>query len=359
MYIKRMNVPFKKKTFTTILIIFVIVAAAAVLLGTIGGGKEAASAEAEPEYTPVKIIRAEKGSITRTLRLNGYIQSDDVITVIPFVSGTLEELNVELGDTVKEKQLLARIDSRTYDLQLKQAEAAYLGAKSSFERVEQLYRSSATTKQNYDQTKSQYDAYKSQYELAELQASYTEIRSPINGTVMMIHANQGSIAAPELPILTIGDLSNLVIKLSVPDKYYELFRTKRDMKIRAFRPGGEDKAVQADIRNISPVISPESRNFEVECSLSGDISALRPGMYVYCVFDTESRDEVFYLPYSALGPNKTLWYVDSATSTAEKLDFEMDFSNDEYFSIPTNAAGYDFIVEGQSFLTEGQLVKIK
>ncbi len=354
-----MSVPFRKKILAPVLVTLALLAAAVVLLGTKADDKIIVSEEDAVQYTPVKVIRAQKGSLYQTLRLNGYIQSDDVITIIPFVSGTLQELDVEVGDQVAENQLIAKIDSRSYDLQLKQAEAAYLGSKSSFERVEQLFKSNATTKQNYDQAKSQYDAYKSQYELAALQASYTEIRSPISGTVLMVHANQGSIAAPELPILTIGDLSNLIVKLNVPDKYYELFRTKSDMSLRVFRPGQEDTAVKGRIRNISPVISPESRNFEIVCSLTGNITAFRPGMYVYCVFDTEKKDNVYYLPYSALGPANTLWYVDKDTSTAEKFDFIKSFGNDNYFVIPPEAAELDIIVEGQSFLSSGQPVKIK
>lgn len=354
-----MNVPFNKKKFTTILLILCIIFTAAVLLSTISGGREAAEQEPQTALTPVRVTNAEFGSLEKTLRLNGYIQSDDIITVIPFVSGTLEELNVELGDYVKKDELIARVDSRSYDLQLKQAEAAYFGSKSSFERLEQLYKSNATTKQNYEQAKSQYDAYKSQYELAVLQVSYTEIRSPINGTVMKIHANQGSIAAPELPIVTIGDLSSLVVKLSIPDKYYELFRTKPDMSIQVYRPGSEENAVSGIIRNISPVISPESRNFEVNCDLAGDIAMFRPGMYVYCVFTTEKLDNVYYLPYDALGPEKTLWYVDKKTQTAQRLDYIQDFSNDEYFLIPAENAELDFIIEGQSFLSAGEPVRIK
>ena len=353
-----MNVPFKNKRHITITVIIIFAATSIALLGGIKG-EDASAAESENDQTPVRVVKADFGSISKTLRINGYIQSDDIITVIPFVSGTLEELNVELGDEVKKDQLIARVDSRSYDLQFKQAEAAYLGAESSFKRVEQLYNSNATTKQNYDQTKSQYDAYKSQYELAALQVSYTEIRAPIDGTVMMIHANQGSIAAPELPLVTIGDLSNLIVSLSVPDKYYELFRTKPDMVISVFRPGQSEFAVTGWIRNISLVISPESRNFQVICRLSGDISRFRPGMYVYCVFHTDTRNMVYYLPHSTMGPGQTLWFFERESSTARQLDFKPEFSNDDYFIIPPEYADFDFILEGQSFLSDGQHVKIK
>ncbi len=354
-----MSVLFSKKTISTFAAVAFSIIILAVFLGTTESNSITTDKPDEIKYTPVKVIRAEKGSLDRTLRLNGYIQSDDIVTIIPFVSGTLEELLVDVGETVSENQVIARIDSRVFDLQLKQAEAAYLGAKSSYERLELLYASNAATRQNYDQAKTQYEAYKSQYELARLQLSYTEIESPINGTVLAIHANQGSIAAPELPVLTVGDLTNLIVKLSIPDRYYELFRTSPDMRIKIFRPGNEASAAEASIKNISPIISPETRNFEVVCTIDGDKSVFRPGMFVYCLFNVDHAEDVFYLPHKALGPSGTLWYINPQSSTAERIDFAGYFSNNNFFAIPEELAHYDFIIEGQSFLTPGERVRIK
>lgn len=353
-----MSVLFSKKIFTTLILLVFLGLMIFILLSTIGGDN-ITTGDKSVNITPVKTINAVKGSLNKTLRLNGYIQSDNVITLVPFVSGTLDNLYVELGEQVIKNQMIASIDSRVYDLQLKQAEAAYLGAKSSFERVEQLFKSNATTRQNYDQTKTQLDAYKSQYELAQLQASYTEISSPIDGTVLVIHANQGSIAAPELPVVTIGDLSNLIVKLGVPDKYYELFRTSPDIEISIYRPKGEKNAVKAHIKNISPIISPETRNFDIACDLEGDLSTFRPGMFVYCMFNVDQIEDVYYLPHGTLGPGSSLWYVEPETSTAEKFAFTQTFSNNDFFTIPEEIANYDFIIEGQSFLTAGQRVRIK
>ena len=354
-----MSVLFSKKMFSALAAAIVSVIVLGIFLGTAENDSINRNTPEEINYTPVKVARAERGSLDRTLRLNGYIQSDNVVTVIPFVSGTLEELFVDVGDTVDEKQLIALIDSRVFDLQLKQAEAAYLGAKSSYERLELLYASNAATRQNYDQAKTQYEAYKSQYELARLQLSYTEIESPISGTVLAIHANQGSIAAPELPVLTVGDLTDLIVKLNIPDRYYELFSTSPEMLVTIFRPGNQESAAGASIKNISPIISPETRNFEVVCTIDGDKSGFRPGMFVYCLFNIDHAEDVFYLPHKVLGPSGSLWYIDPLSSTAEKISFTAKFSNSSFFTIPEEFSDYDFIIEGQSFLTPGELVMIK
>ena len=353
-----MNVLLNKKIITSIIFIITAAVIVLVLLSSVGA-EEISEKESGGRLIPVKVISPERGTLTNELRLNGYIQSDNIVTIVPFVSGTLKEVSVELGDKVSKDQMIARIDSRAYDLQLKQAEAAYFGARSTFERVEQLYNSNATTRQNYDQSKSQFDAYKSQYELAQLQVSYTEIHAPIDGTVLVIHSNQGAIAAPELPLITIGDLDSLIVKLMIPDKYYELFRSRADMKTEIIRPAFPDKPMRAIIDNISPIINAESKNFEVSCKHLGDISTLRPGMFVYCIFETGRAENVYYLPQHILGRDNSLWYIDEANQTAEIIKLEETFMNNEFFTIPEKYASYRFISEGQSFIQAGQKIQIR
>ena len=50
--------------------------------------------------------------------------------------------------------------------------------------IEKLYKAGSTTQQNYDSAKAQADASKAQYDLAKLQMDYTEVRAPVDGTIL-------------------------------------------------------------------------------------------------------------------------------------------------------------------------------
>ena len=352
-----MSVLFKKKTAATAVF---IIAALTIIIFLLGSSmKKAGTPESNEVIRPVSVTLALRGDLDRQLHLNGYIESENIVTIVPYVSGTLEQLLVKTGDEVSRDQLLAVIDSRAYDLQLKQAEAAYFGAESSYRRIEQLYNSNAATRQSYDQAKSQYEAYKSQYELAQLQVSYTRITAPINGTVLMLHSNQGAIAAPELPLLTLGSLTDLIVKLDVPDKYYETFSSFPDMKVGIRRPAADTPDAPAHVSSVSPVISPSTRNFKIECSLDDNVDAFRPGMFVHCSFSISSMQDVCYLPNRVMGASGSVWYVNEEDSTARRIEPSVLFRNNEYFAIPDELADYRFITEGQSFLSPGQKIRIK
>ena len=117
---------------------------------------------------PVRVTAPRSGALAQEITITGYVESETMVTVLPKISGTLTSLPVGIGDSVSKGDIIGTIDSESYKLNLRQAEAAYLAAKSTYERTEQLYEAQATSKQNYDQAKSQYDAAKSQYELAQL-----------------------------------------------------------------------------------------------------------------------------------------------------------------------------------------------
>ena len=139
-----------------------LLVAGAVAFRTVVSSRVELPPEAPP--IPVRTMKPRFGDLVKSLRLNAHVESETMVTVLPLVSGILQELPVEVGQPVRKGQIVARIDSQRYDLQLQQAEAAYLSAKSSYERLGQLYRANAATQQSYEQAKGQYEAYSSQYE---------------------------------------------------------------------------------------------------------------------------------------------------------------------------------------------------
>jgi len=303
---------------------------------------------------PVRTMKPEFGDLVKSLSLNAHVESETMVTVLPFVSGVLQELSVEIGQPVRKGQIVARIDSQRFALQLQQAEAAYLSAKSSYERLGQLYRANAATQQNYEQAKGQFDAYSSQYELARIQLDYATVTSPVDGVVLVKHMSAGSIAAPERPLVTIGDLDDLIVRARVPERYYEQFSSESDsMRILIRRAGGGEYT--GHVRSVSPFVSAETKNFEVSVSIKGATGMLRPGMFVSLEFELARWPGVFSLPFEALSGGK-LWRVEAGKAVSEA--FAPADSSDTHFAVPLAWSDREFIIEGQYFAREGSPVSI-
>ena len=331
---------------------------------------------------PVRIQLPVLRDLQQNFMTQGVVESNTMVTVLPQVGGLLDKLSVEEGDVVTAGSVLGEIDKEPLTLQLNQAETAYLTAKSSYDRVKTLFESGAATRQNYEQVKAQYEATLSQYELAKLQVAYADIKAPITGTVMIRHASEGSLVGQQVPIVTLADLSELVVRIRVPEYYYELFLTSgASMKIVVSRgetlgssaevsssaagPGKTDISlmdnktqVSGRVARISPYISPESKTFEVTLQLEGDLTLLRPGMRVMTQVVIREAAQVYSLPYEVLTAGGEAWFVDPVTFEAYKTIFTLTEDMLDYFQVPEADKNRWFIIEGQHFLQEGQMVRV-
>lgn len=333
-------------------IVPIAIVAAAVALRVLAPKPEAAAALPP---LPVRVTRPERGDLTESLRLNAHVESESMVTVLPLVSGVIQDLFVDAGSRVKKDQIIARIDAARFELQLKQAESAYFSSKSTYERVAQLYRAAATSQQNYDQAKAQYEAYASQYELARLQLGYASVKSPVDGIVLMKHLSVGALAAPERPLVTVGDLGQLVLRVRVPERHYAAFLAGIGiMPIAVEDASGRRYAGR--LRTVSPFVSAESKSFEALVAIEGDTETLRPGMFVGVEFELARWAGVLSLPYEALSGDGRVWFVEGDAARSEA--YRPSAGSATRFVVPEAWAGRELIVEGYYFLKDGSPVTI-
>ena len=317
----------------------------------------------EPEQIkpPVRTVIPERGDMEQILKISGHAESEFIVHVIPKVSGNIISLEADVGDAVKAGQVIALIDEAPNALQLQQAKAAFNAQKSTWERIESLFKAGSTTRQNYDEAKARYESAKSQYELALLQFNYTKVESPIDGVILLKHENVGALVSPQSgrPIFTIGDISRPVVKSAVPEKYYHFF-TDPDKRpgMRITVPALEDKVFTGWIRTVSPYISPVNKTFEVVCDIDDKNTEIRPGMFVSAEFILEKRENILKIPIEALVSGSVLWIYDEDTGTVSSKQLSPLIKNGEYALLPDELEGSRIIIEGQHFIKEGQTVEI-
>ncbi|MCQ2591254.1 MAG: efflux RND transporter periplasmic adaptor subunit [Treponema sp.] len=346
------------------LAIFLVVAALFVFL-TILVTKKKPVEEKEDTLPSVVIQKPVRQNLIEAVTISGYVEATAMIPVVPFVSGTIMEYSAKAGDFVKKDTLLAKIDDEPFRQQMLQAQASYFAAKSTFERVESLFKSGATTQQNYDTARAQYDASTAQFDLAKLQMGYTEVRAPVDGTILIADQAVGSIGAQGTPVAVLADLTNQVVRLKVPEKYFDLFTLeKENLLVTVTRPAEksmyEDAVTSASIENIAPYLSPESKTFEVVCRLNNPGERFRPGMYVKVQVAYKVHKMVPVLPIKTKKMDGSVYTYDAELGTVHFISSEkvMGASDGEYFVVPEQFADNWFVIDGQNFVFDGQKVKL-
>lgn len=318
----------------------------------------------KPDSSPAVVLqKPENGTLVESVTISGYVEASAMIPVVPFVSGTITEYPARAGDFVEKDTLLAKIDDEPFRQQMLQAKAAYFATQSTFDRIEKLYKAGSTTQQNYDSAKAQADASKAQYDLAKLQMDYTEVRAPVAGTILIADQAVGGIGNQSQPVAVLADLSNQVVRLKVPEKYFDLFTLERDkLSVKVRRPAEknmyEDAVTTATIENIAPYVSPQSKNFVVVCHLDEPGDRFRPGMFVKVQVAYKTYENVPLISLKARKMDGSFYIYDESSETVkfvEGSDFPIDDTN---FILPEEYRNSYIVMDGQNFVFDGQKVRV-
>ena len=349
--IKNKISPLKLGIFAGLALLFVVIIVSIV--------RKEASVDSE-FFAPVITIKPIHGSLEKTLRITSQVETGRLVTVAPRVGGTLMSLNVKAGDEVNEGQILAQVDSAPHQLTFLQAQSAYMTARATFERINQLYQSQHISRQNYDETRMAFEVARAQYELAQLNMDYTRIRAPMKATVLMRHGTEGGLVATGTPLVTLGDLDDLRIKAAIPEIHFRFFAENWEtMPVRLLVPAlGNDKTFDLKPLSLAPYVSPENRSFQVEYEIpDGAVHGLRPGMFVNVIFVLDKRNDLRYLPFKVLASGNRLWHV-TEEGRAHYIEFTPEFFNNDFFQIDFEMSDNVFILEGQHFITPGQRLNV-
>lgn len=151
---------------------------------------------------------------TDNAQINGHF-----VLLSPKVNGYVSKVNVVEGQAVKANDILAEIDSRDYENNLKQVSgeqtsvaAKLKDAEKSYHRLSDLYSKGVVAQAQYDTAsaayqglKAQYDALTAQVNQAELNLENTKIRAPSDGFIAKKSVEIGQLAAPGVPLFGFVD----------------------------------------------------------------------------------------------------------------------------------------------------------
>lgn len=352
----------KKRGFLKYILVVAVAILVVLAVRLFAGGQDASYTVPRPAVT---VARPVRGNMTESLVLNGHVEARSMIPVIPLVSGTILEYPARAGVAVEEGQLLAQIDPEPFRQQMLQAQAAYTGYDSSFRRVEGLYQAGAATRQEYDTLKSQRDAAKAQYDLAVLQLGYASVSSPVAGTILAAPLSAGSVAAAPQPVAVVADLSDLVVRLHVPEKYFSLFTQNRhQLRATVIRPESEVSAA-AVLDTIAPYIDGASKTFETVFKLEGSPRDFSPGMFIRVEVVFASHQNVPLLPVTALTKEGGLYRFEAeeplveegtADGVARLVSLGAPLSDSRWIVVPEEYSEEAFVVAGQGNVLSGQPV---
>jgi RND family efflux transporter MFP subunit len=347
----------------------VLAAALLALLGACGSGEEAPPAEVRP----VRAITIEKRDAGDTVALTGTVQAQAEINESFRIGGRLIERAVDVGDTVKPGQLLARLDPQNEEsglqaarAQLAAAQAQLVEARNNHERMRDLVAENAVSRASFDQAvallqtaESQVKAARANLEVAENRLSYTRLFAEVAGVVTARGAEPGEVVSAGRMIVQVAREDARDAVFDVPAQIKESAPRSPDISVTL----SSDPTVQARgrVREVSPRADPVTGTFAVRVELIDPPAAMRLGTTVTGRMTLDSAPGIEIPPGALTRADgaTAVWVVDPADNTVSLRNITVRGSSTSAVQVDSGLSPGDVVVTaGVQALRPGQKVRL-
>jgi HlyD family secretion protein len=302
---------------------------AIVVVAIIGGWYFLTGSSTAPKIVTAKVT---EGPIVRSVTATGTVNPVITVQVGTYVSGPITAIFADYNAPVKKGQSIAKIDPRPYQVTVEIAHATLANSKAqlgkdqadldykkvTYERNLALYQADAVSKDVVDSAYSAWQMDVAQVKLdraniqqqtanvaaAEVNLNYTNIVSPVDGTVVSRNVDVGQTVAASFQTPTLfliaQDLTKMQVDSNVSESDIGYVRSgqKATFRVDAF-PDRDFAGTVTQVRQ-APITVQNVVTYDVVVSVENPELLLKPGMTANVNVITASKGNVVRVPIDAL-----------------------------------------------------------
>lgn len=265
--------------------------------------------------TSVETITAKSSDISQQIKSFGNIRAQEIVEVTPQVSNRVTQIYADLGDSVQQGDVLAKIYDAPYRDQFEQAKAtleqsrnSYVRDSLQFQRQKELYNQDLISASEFDDAKATFQNSKSQ--LQSSRASLTESRenlnntkitAPVDGVVLSRNISEGDVASTGQIAYEIANTIGYQARVYLPLEEWRSVEIGQQVDFRVSNQ--PDISGSGRVTQISPRLNPTTGLGEVVISLTDDGRSIYQGVLVEAIINVETRNNTVVIPRAALVEN--------------------------------------------------------
>ncbi|MBT8479026.1 MAG: efflux RND transporter periplasmic adaptor subunit [Gemmatimonadetes bacterium] len=233
-----------------------------VLLGSLAacGREEPGEVEAIDAAGTVDVsaaVSAESGT-----QIPARVVARETASLATRASGTIESIRVDVGSSVRRGQVLVRLEASGVESAVARAEAQTVAARRTFDRLQNLERDGAATRQELDQAEAALRTAEAMLAEAHSARGYVSMEAPFAGTVTARYADPGDLAVPGRPVLVISGTGGVKLEADLPATMVGVAEGEPVTVVAT----GSGARWPATVRRVVPVIDLASHRFRVEAT---------------------------------------------------------------------------------------------
>ncbi|TDE15595.1 efflux RND transporter periplasmic adaptor subunit [Dyadobacter psychrotolerans] len=247
---------------------------------------------------PVKYAEVKEQLLELRIVKTGNLAPFKESKVITTSSGILQTVRFELGDQVRQGQVLAIMDNRTQQLDLQKAESNLIKLKADLQTYTELLEGKATTREKVNDIRQNVSDAQVQVDQIRKQMGDASVKAPTSGIISAKNMEQGVFASPGSEIATIINLSRTKVQVNLTEA--EVYQIKQGQSVKITTDVYPDVVFSGKVSFISPQAD-VTHNYMAEIMIENtQKTVLRSGTFVYADFSQKSKQNVLVIPREAL-----------------------------------------------------------
>lgn len=301
------------------------------------------------------VAKVQKRDIELLIKASGDIRPMVEVEVKSEVGGKVKDIQVERGMIVKKGDLLLRIDDTNIRLERHRNEIAmertrlvWEQAKLDQKRMAELAKKSLVSQEEVDNqalelatAENAYISAKNEIDLIDDTLAKTEIRAPIDGTILDVQVTDGQVITSTqsnsggTTIINLAELSRKKIICHV--NQVDIAGVGNDEEVEFTVNALRDQVFRGKVINIAPVATVVNsvKGFQVWVYVTDQSPALRPGMTAEVQFQVDKVTDVLSLPVQAVfldNQDRKVVYI-SQGGQVKTQEVEVGLSNFDYAEV--------------------------
>lgn len=316
-------------------------------------------AKEEVAAIPVEVATVTNGDVAAFYSGTTTLESDLQATVVSQITGVVLEINAEEGDFVPAGQVLVRVETDRYALEVERSNAALKRLETDYQRKKELFDKKLVSADDFERVSAEFAAQKAQVGLAQLDLKYTTIRAPISGYVSERMVRAGNLVELHQPVYRIASYDPLLAVLHVPERELRVLHKGLEVSIKL--DALPEDSFTGEVIRISPVVDPATGTFRVTAEIRDPDKILKPGLFGRVDILYDLRQNVPIVPRNAVVTEDETSHVfivgedGNVVRRAVRLGYER---NGAVEIVEGVVAGERVVTAGKGSLSDGSRVEV-
>lgn len=243
----------------------------------LGGDAAEAEDSGPPPEQPVIVTFATATieDVPRTIQAIGDAVASESVTLTPRISGRVQAVLFEGGETVEAGALIVQLDPAEVEAEHRLALAELEEVKGAAERAIQLAADGVGPRSVAEDLRRREQAVQAAVDSAEARLRSFEIRAPFSGRLGLRTISPGALVQPGDEIVHLDAVDPIDVRFAVPERF--LVDLRPGAEVTATSAAFPDEVFAGSIRFVEPRVDPTLRMVRVEAQLPNPDGRLLPG----------------------------------------------------------------------------------